>query len=124
MLVPVDGRRDQSDLRARLLGSLSRSSTLEVLYLGVVHPSATLEERAKLAREIQDLADDEVPGKSRVEILVHEAVSDAVVTRASESDLVILGLRRLSRRQKSFGEIPVRVARETGNAILMISRRG
>ncbi len=124
VLVPVGGRRDQSGLRARLLGSLSRSWGLEVVYLGIVRTDAGVGEGRKLEREIRDLAADEVPGRSRVEILRRDDVSDAVVEHAAGADLVILGLRRSSRRQKTFGEIPLRVAKETASAVLMISRRG
>ncbi len=124
ILVPVGGRRDQSKLRARLLGSLSRSSSLDVLYLGILRTRDSEEQGERLEREIRDLAADEAPRRSRVEILRRDDVGDAVVERAAEAGLVILGLRRLSRRQKTFGDIPVRVARETGCAVLMISRRG
>jgi amino acid transporter/nucleotide-binding universal stress UspA family protein len=124
VLVPVGGRRDQSGLRARLLGSLSRSWGLEVVYLGVLRPRDGVDQGDKLEREIRGLAADEVPGHSRVEILRRDRVSDAVVERAAAADLVILGLRRSGRRRKTFGEIPRRVARETGSAVLMISRRG
>ncbi len=124
VLVPVGGRRDQSHLRARLLGSLARDSALEVLFLGIVRPGDSEDARRRLEREIRELADDEVPERSRVEILRRDDVAGAVVERAAVADLVILGLRRRSRGQKVFGEIPVRVARETGCAVLMISRRG
>ena len=112
------------DLRARLLGSLSRSWGLEVVYLGIVRTRDGADFGRRLEREIRELADDEVPGRSRVEILRRDDVAGAVVERAAGADLVILGLRRSGRRQKTFGEIPVRVAKETASAVLMISRRG
>ncbi len=124
ILVPVGGRRDHSHLRARLLGSLCRRyPNLEVVYLAVVRSGDSAAGR-KLEREIRELADDEGAGRSRVEILVRDDVANAVVERAARAELVVLGLRRLGRRRKTFGEIPVRVARETDSAILMISRSG
>ncbi len=124
ILVPVGGRREHSHLRARLLGSLCRRYPgLEVVYLGIV-PAGDETAGRKLEREIRELADDERAGRSRVEILHRDDVADAVVERAARAELVVLGMRRLGRRRKTFGDIPVRVARETGSAVLMISRSG
>jgi len=46
------------------------------------------------------------------------------VDKASESDLVILGLQRLGRRRKMFGDTAMMIARDTGCGIIMISQRG
>ena len=123
VLVPVGGHRDQSDLRARMIGSLCRGSErLEVVYLGIVRPSDGKEEAQELERDIHLLADDEAAAHSRVVILRRDDVSEAVAEVATSTDLVVLGMQRLQGR-RAFGSIPLRVARETDCAVLMISRR-
>ena len=121
VLVPVGGRRDQSHLRARMLGSLCRGYDLEVVYLGIVDPESG--DAQSLETDLRELAEDEAPGSSRLEIVHRKDVAEAVVEAAKTADLVILGLRREGRRSKTFGEIPVRVAREAGTAVLMIGQR-
>jgi hypothetical protein len=51
-------------------------------------------------------------------------VAEEVARHAAENELVILGLQRLGRRHKIFGDVALRVAQETCSAVLMISRRG
>ena len=118
VLVPVGGRRDQSHLRARLVGSLCRTyQELEVTYLGIATPGMDGE---PLRETLQELADDEAPGSSRPEVVVSDAVADAIVDSARQVDLVILGLRREKARRKALGRIPIRVSREAGTAVLLI----
>jgi hypothetical protein len=124
VLVPVGGRRDQSRLRARLLGSLSRSTHLEVVYLGIVPVAAPEGADRALEEEIRDMADDEAANFSRVEVLRSDDVSGSVVERATQVDMVILGLRRAGRGRTVFGEIPLRVTEETSCAVLLIGRKG
>lgn len=117
VLVPVGGRRDQSYLRARMLGALCRSYSLEVTYLGVVTPDADNER--ELTAALQRLMEDEAPGQSRYEVVRNESVSEAIVDAAREADLVVLGLQR---RGKAFGDITSRIAREAGTAVLLIGQ--
>ncbi len=124
VLVPVGGRRDQSRLRARLLGSLSRSLHLEVIYLGIVPSGAAESVSSHLEQEIREMADDEAANFSRVEVVRSDDVSGTVVERAAQVDLVILGLRRAERGRTVFGEIPRRVTEETRSAVLLIGRKG
>ncbi|MEM6795803.1 MAG: amino acid permease, partial [Acidobacteriota bacterium] len=123
VLVPVGGRRDQSSLRARLLGSLSRSyRSLEVTYMAVVDPAAAVRGLGDLERDVREMAEDEAPGSSRVDLVYRTDVAEALVEAAQDAQLVILGLRREGGAE-TFGEIPRRVARETGSAVLMIGQR-
>ena len=117
VLVPVGGRRDQSHLRARMLGSLCRNFALEVTYLGIVTPGGLGERELTLA--MRELAEDEAPGRSRVEVVESDEVAEAIVEQARVVDLVILGLRR---RGKTIGEIPRRIASQAGTAVLLIGR--
>lgn len=123
VLVPVGGHRDQSYLRARLLGSLSRTADFEVIYLAIIPPDETPENEAKLEREILDLCRDESPGRSRVEIMRRHDVTETLAGRACSADLMILGLSRRRGTHKIIGDIPTRVAQVSECGILMISQR-
>jgi len=124
VLVPVGGRRDQSRLRARLLGSLARAGARDVTFLGVFPEGAPPAATDRARQDLADLAEDEAPGRARVEVVRSDDVVGELVHRAAGSDLLILGLQRRSGRRRLFGEIPTRVARETGCPIILISRGG
>jgi nucleotide-binding universal stress UspA family protein len=123
-LVPVRGRGDQSLLRARLLGSLGRGRDLEVTYLGIL-PEGTSETALERARQdLLLLAQDEAPAAHDVQVMASADVAGEIAARASDHDLVVMGTRRLGRRQKLFGETSLRVAQECAGGVLLISRRG
>lgn len=121
VLVPVGGRRDQSHLRARLLGSLCRSYDLEVTYLGIITGEGG--NASALEADLRELAEDEAPGHSKLRVQHCTQVAAALVDAAKGADLVILGLRRDREGGKVIGEVPVRMAREAGTALLMIGGR-
>ena len=123
ILVPSGGRRDQSPVRARLIGNLCRTAPREVTYLRGM-PTATdaaTERRAR--RDLRKLARDEAPGDSTVEVVLSDQVVGEVVGRASDCDLLVLGLQRLGRRHKIFGGRVLEIAEHTTCPLLMISRR-
>ncbi|MFC1597220.1 amino acid permease [Planctomycetota bacterium] len=124
VLVPIGGRGWHDRLRARLLGSLIRTGDRRVTMLRVVSEDASEEVCARVRRELARIARDEAPGHSQVVVVRSNEAGRVVVDRAAESDLVILGVQRLSRRQKAFGHITLDIARETDCPILMISHRG
>ena len=124
VLVPVRGRGDQSLLRARLLGSLGRDRSLEVTYLGILSEDTARDAIDKVRRDISLLARDETPGRREVEVVGSADVAGEILERTSAHDLIVLGTRRLGRRQKIFGATALRVARESGCGVLLISRRG
>jgi len=124
ILVPIGGRGGHDQLRARLLSSLCRSGPKEVTYLRVLPPSVPEEAARDVRRHLQQLGSDEVPGTFRVEVVTREAPVDEIVCRALDNDLVVLGLQRLGRRRKVVGKVSARIARETGGALIIISRRG
>ena len=124
VLVPVGGRRDQSSLRARLLGSLCRAFGLEVYYLGILPTDTPDETIARFEQEILHIAEDEAGRHARVEVVCCDDVASTVVERSAQAELVILGLRRPKGDGPIFGEIPRQVASQTGSALLMIHQRG
>jgi basic amino acid/polyamine antiporter, APA family len=119
VLIPVGGRRDQSLLRARLLGSMQRTAPREIDFLRVLPESASPSQCAQTERELRALANDELPGAASVELVQAADPVAELVRRAAGYDLVVLGAQR---RQRAFGAIPLRLARETDRALILISR--
>ena len=124
VLVPLGGRSRHSVLRARLLGSLCRTNKREVSFLRVLPREASGDRRRKARRELAHKALEEVPFHSQVEVISDDDAAGTLVRKASESDLVVLGLQRLGRKRKMFGNTALKIARETGCGIIMISQRG
>ncbi len=123
ILVPAGGRRDQSPIRARLIGNLCRTAPREVTYLRVLPPTTDSAAERSASRELKKLAHDEAPGVSTAAVTLSGDVIAEIVARASECDLLVLGLQRLGRRQKVFGDRVLEIAEHTTCPLLMISRR-
>ncbi len=123
VLVPIGGRGGHEVLRARLLASIHRLGAREITLLRILPAGATAREQAAAKRELKILAQDEVAGDAQLVVACTDDVVGELTRRASECDLVILGLQRLGRRRKLFGEVVLRLARETSCGLVMISRR-
>ena len=124
VLVPVAGRGMHNTLRARLLGSLVRSGPREITYLRVLPEHASQETMARARRDLNVLAEDEVDGQYHPRIARSNSAADEIIRQANDSDLVILGLQRLGRKRKVFGDVTLHIIRNTQSPIIMISGRG
>ncbi len=123
ILVPAGGRRDQSPIRARLIGNLCRTAPREVTYLRGMPTDTDAATERRARRDLRKLARDEAPGDSTVEIALSDEIVKEVVGRAADCDLLVLGLQRLGRRRKIFGGRVLEIAEHTTCPLLMISRR-
>ena len=124
ILVPLGGGGGQNVLRARLLGGLGRSGTLEVRFLRVLR-AATPERRVRIVkRQLQRTAGEEAPGFGVAHVLCRSDAQSAILEATEDVDLVVLGVQRHGRRQKAFGEIVLGIARDAPCATVLISRRG
>ncbi|MCA9566066.1 MAG: universal stress protein, partial [Myxococcales bacterium] len=123
ILVPIGGRGVHDSLRARLLGSIARQLKCEVTFLQVMPESAPQSELAETKVSLERLAAEEAKGRHRAEVITSTDVKAALVHAAAEHDLVVLGLQRVGRRRRIFGDLAIRIADETGTATVMISRR-
>jgi len=124
ILVPSGGRRDQSPMRARLLGNLCRTGEREVTFLRVLSADSDPATVRRAERELQRLANDEAPGVSHAVAALRDDMVAEVKERAATSDLVILGLQRGNRQRKVFGERVLEIAQAVPGPLLMISQRG
>lgn len=125
ILVPVRGRSEHNILRARLLTSLCRTGQHEVTFLRIVPKHTSIKNCKKMSKELLNLAEDEVRGVyPKVEIVRSDVAEDELIKYANANDLIILGLQRSGIRRKYFGEITLKIARNTQGAVIMISRKG
>jgi len=122
VLVPVGGRGLQHGLRARLLGSLSRTAPREVTFLRVLPERATDAEAGMARRELERMARDKVPGECRLEVARHDDVVSAILTAAARHDLVVLGLPRVGRQRAVLDGAARRIAHEAPCAAILLSR--
>ena len=124
VLVPVGGRNVHDQLRARLLGSICRTGRREITFLKIMSEHTSREVCNKARQALSRFAREEVRDNAQVIVLPSNDVAEEITRYATKSDLVILGLQRLSRRRKVFGDITLRIARDTSCGIIMINRRG
>lgn len=123
ILVPSRGGRDQSPVRARLLGSLSRTAKRDVAFLGVLSEQAGTGVHKRAMRDLERLAWDEVGTDAHAELAIGDDVVTAVARRARDTDLLILGFHRSGRRRAVFSTLMLKIARATECPLLMISHR-
>ncbi len=123
ILVPSRGGRDQSPVRARLLGSLSRTAKRDVAFLGVLAEKAGPGVHKRAFRDLERLAWDEVGADAHAELAVGDDVVTEVAKRARDTDLLILGFHRSGRRRAVFSTLMLKIARATECPLVMISHR-
>jgi APA family basic amino acid/polyamine antiporter len=124
ILVPVGGRGGHGELLARILGSICRSGNPEITFLRVLPESADWKTYDRARKELfLYAADQAVKGEIKVQVEKSDDIAAHIIRRVTESDLAILGIRRLGRRQKFLGELTLRIAGETDRPLLIISRR-
>ncbi|MDH5305662.1 MAG: amino acid permease [Myxococcales bacterium] len=123
VLVPIGGRRAHSQLRARLLASLSRLESCHVTFLRTVAPGSSPQLRRRAEHELRVLAQDEAPGAHA--LLVEDAVDprEAILRQAGESDLVVMGIRRDRTQGFSLGDLVMSVARDSDVPLVLIAAR-
>jgi APA family basic amino acid/polyamine antiporter len=125
VLVPVGGRGEEHELRARLLATLCRDMAREIRFLTVMSPAADEDQVADQVRTVSRVADLNIPGvATRVEVVRSDDPAAAILEEAAHSDLLILGLRQSrSTGRKVFGKVTLRIARSAPCAVILLSRR-
>jgi amino acid transporter len=123
VLVPIGGRREHSHLRARLLASLSRSGERSINFLHAIPTATPADERRRVEREVRGLARDEAAGPYEVEVETTDDATQAIIPRAAEADLVIMGMQRRERGHRPLGVLALAIAQRTEVPLVLISRR-
>jgi hypothetical protein len=123
VLVPVGGRGSHGELLARILGSICRSGNPEITFLRVLPEDADWKTYDRARRELfLYAADQAVKGEIKIQVDKSNDIAGRIIERVTGSDLAILGIQRLGRRQKFLGELTLRIARDTDRPLLMISK--
>ncbi len=119
ILVPVGGRGRHHEMRARLLGTLSRTGEREVTFLKIVAPDMSEEALRDAERELAWFAAEELPGSPVSKVVPSSDVAGTVVAQAKESDLVILGLQDVG-GERRFGQLALRIVRDANRAVVLV----
>lgn len=123
VLVPVGGRGEEHELRARLLGTLCREMPREIRFLTVLPTAASDDELADAVRAVSRVADLNIPVTPIVEVVRSDDPAGAILEQAAHCDLLVLGLRQNSSGRKVFGRVTLRIARGAPCAVIMLARR-
>jgi len=123
ILVPIGGRSVHDELRARLLGALQRTGEREVTFLRVLPMNASDDDERDALASLQHIADDEAPGRSQIEVVRAASFLDEMEARNHSTDLLILGMLRMKRRERGFGVMALGVARRTTCGAVFIGRK-
>lgn len=124
ILVPIAGRGGHDELLAQLLGSLTRTGEHEVTFLRVLPSRAAPQEVQRVTRDLKRLADDELREYYEAQVIQSDDPLSIVAARSDQSDLLILGVQRLGRRRKLFGDFTRAIAPRTSCPLIVLSRRG
>jgi nucleotide-binding universal stress UspA family protein len=120
--VPVGGRGDH-ELRARMLGAIAGAGARTFTFLSVLGEGASDRDLAERRDEIATLADLRIPGEIEVEVSRAKDPPAAIIGRAANSDLVVLGLKEVGWGRRVFGDVALRIASESPCAAIMLSYR-
>jgi basic amino acid/polyamine antiporter, APA family len=122
VLVPVGGRGEEHELRARLLGTLCRDVPRELRFLTVIPTKASEAEHAEALRTLRRVADMNIPVTPRVEVVRSDDPAAAILSDAASCDLLVLGLQSRGGR-KAFGKVTLRMARAAPCAVILLASR-
>ena len=119
ILVPVGGRGNHDELRARLLASLGRAEGRQVHFLRVVAESTSDSEVSALERSLARLAAEEVQCAHSAEVVRSDDVIGTIAERTARCGLLVLGLQRVEGRN-TFGQLALDLAKQVDTAIIMV----
>ncbi|MCA9187892.1 MAG: amino acid permease [Pirellulaceae bacterium] len=124
IIVPTAGRGGHDRLLARLLSSFSRSGDRETKFLRILHPRNTDRDVALAREELTAMAHNLGVVNVSLDISRCESAIDEIVRQSADADLMILGIQRLSRRKKLFGQFAMKIAQRSACPIILIGRAG
>jgi basic amino acid/polyamine antiporter, APA family len=122
VLVAVDGGGEQGELRARVLGSICRTSRREVTFASVLPRDTSDAEVAETRANIADTAALKLR-EFEIQVLRADDPVAAILAEAESHDLIVLGLRRRGWRRKVLSGVALQIARRAPCAAIVLSRR-
>ena len=124
VLVPTRGLGAHDKFRARLLGSLCRTGKREVTFLQVLPEHISDFQCDRAQRRLIQFANEEVPTSADALVVRNNKPLKAITDMANNYDLAILGLERVDKNRRQFGQLAPILAQNITCATIMISRRG
>ena len=121
VLVPIAGKSEEAELRARTLASLSREAPRELVFLCVLPAAATDDELATAMRTLTKLAAMKLPGTQVIEVVRSDDATAAILVEAARCDLVVLGMRRSRQGKKQLGSINRAIVAQAACAVMLLS---
>ena len=111
ILVPIGGRDVHNALRARLLTALyhQAKNKIQITYLIVAPADTKPEDQSRIVRTWQQLVSDESPAQSQIRIIPGHSISGIILEQARASDLLILGMGKLSRHRHGFSPVVTKI---------------
>jgi nucleotide-binding universal stress UspA family protein len=100
VLIPMGGGSEVHEARARLLATLCREKPRELVFLTVLPTSASDSEMASAERAMRRMADMRIPVVPQVAVVRHDDPPSAILAESERCDLLVLGMRRRSKRAK------------------------
>ena len=123
VLVPIAGKSDEHELRARVLATISRELPRDLVFLSVIPSQATDDELASAVKAVTRLSDMKIPGSPTIEVVRSDDPATAILAAAVRCDLVVLGMRRSRGGRKMLGAVNRKIAAEAACAVMVLSRR-
>ena len=123
VLIPVAGFGSHDVLRARIAASLWRASRPEVTFLQVLPASTSKEQHRRNRHRLEQFAASIIPGTTRTRVVLSDDPQSELVRITGEHDVVIMGLRKSVGDEPVFGEIHLRMAKDTDTALIFISKK-
>jgi basic amino acid/polyamine antiporter, APA family len=121
VLIPLSGRSDHDRLRARIIGTLARHGLEKLAFLHVLDRGAPAEAERRALTALQRYVLDEARGQGTAEVARAGDPIAAVVDRAHEFDLLVLGVTRPRGQRSQIGALLARMVRESPCPVLILS---
>lgn len=123
IVVPIAGKGDEHQLRARVLGHLSRTGEREIRFVTVLSPDVSESQRRDAYVQISRLAQSKLRGAPNVEILRDDDPVAGLQRAVEGADLVVLGLKATGGRRIVSSPIALGIASHASCATLLLSAK-
>lgn len=123
ILIPIGGKAVHEHLLARLLGSLMRTGRRDITFLRIVPPDTSEDEIRKARKALQHLAEEELHKECDIEIVKSSEPVKVITEKSEDFNLIILGVQKVNRTERLFGNFTRMVAQDTPCPIIVICSR-
>ena len=123
ILVPVGGKAHHDLLRAGLLGTLMRSSSLEeICFFSVIPENASRSKEKDTLKRLTARTQDEAKGIGSSLVIRSNEPGESILETSANYDMLLLGLTLMKQGQIDFSPLSVKLAKEAQCATLIIGR--